>query len=112
MCTLCHDDATVEKFQTYHVKLRAAVPELQSGVMRLREALRSAKVSPQRSAALAVELGEVQRELDFLRAANDVHNMHYAVKLLESLVDHVTAIARELKVPAPNVALPPPLAKP
>ena len=53
----------------------------------------------------------MQHDLDFLRAGNDVHNMHYAAKLNAALVDRVSALCRELKIAAPKVSLPPPPGK-
>ena len=56
--------------------------------------------------ALAKELRDAQHDLDFLRVGNDVHNMHYATKLNQALVERVAALCRELKVAEPKVALP------
>ena len=54
-------------------------------------------------------MGNLQHDLDFLRTANDVHNMHYAAKLIQALVDRLSALCRELKVAEPKVTLPPPM---
>ncbi len=109
MCSLCHDAATVKQFEAYHVRLRASLPEFESAVLRIRAALKSAHLSEERSAAIAVELGNLQHDLDFLRTANDVHNMHYATKLAQALIDRLSALCRELKVAEPQVTLPPPM---
>ena len=43
----------------------------------------------------------------FLRRGNDIHNIHYASKLAQAMLEQVTALCRELKVPEPKVVLPP-----
>ena len=111
MCLMCHNAATVKEFAAYHKKLRASLPEIQAAVARLRAAMASAKLPEKRAGQLAAELDGVQHDLDFLRAGNDVHNMHYAAKLNAALVDRVSALCRELKVAAPKVSLPPPPGK-
>jgi predicted CXXCH cytochrome family protein len=109
MCLMCHDSATVQQFTTYHKKLRAAVPELEVAIERADGALKSAKLPEVRLAAATKELASLQHDLDFLRTANDVHNMHYAAKLIQALSDRLSALCRELKVAEPKVALPPPM---
>jgi predicted CXXCH cytochrome family protein len=106
MCTLCHDADTVKRFTSYHVQLRSSLPELASAVQRVQEAAKSANLPEDRLAAISAELGDIQHDLDFLRVGNDVHNMHYAAKLDQVLVDRVSALCRELKIPAPKVKLP------
>ena len=109
ICGMCHDAAEVGKLQAYHVQLRASLPELESSLSRLREALASAKLTPERSAAAAAELDNLQHDLAFLRTGNDIHNFHYAAKLSQVLVERISALCRELQVAEPKVALPPPL---
>jgi predicted CXXCH cytochrome family protein len=106
MCTLCHDAATVERLETYHAQVRAMLPELTATIRRIREALPSAAIAADRRADLAVELKNLQHDLDFVRVGNDVHNVHYAAKVNQSVVSQITAICREVNVPAPKVTLP------
>ncbi|MGA2616549.1 MAG: cytochrome c3 family protein [Thermoguttaceae bacterium] len=109
MCLMCHDTAAVKQFTTYHVKLQRALPELESVVLRIREALKSQKLFEARVAKIAAELADVQQDLDFVRTANDVHNMHYATQLDQALVERLSALCRELKIAEPQVTLPPPM---
>ena len=81
---MCHDAATVAKFASYHGKLRASLPELKAAADRVAATLKSASLPPQRAAAAAAELNNVRHDLEFLRTANDVHNMHYAAKLCQA----------------------------
>ena len=73
------------------------------------QGIRSAHLSDEHAAAVAAELGKLQHDLDFLRTTNNVHNMHYAAKLTQALIDRLSALCRELKVAEPKVALPPPM---
>jgi predicted CXXCH cytochrome family protein len=109
MCSLCHDAATVKSLEDYHVKLRASLPELGSAILRVRKALEDAKLPASRKTAVAAELDNIQHDLDFMKAANDIHNLHYASKLIGGLVDRVAGLCREMKLPEPKVELPPPL---
>ena len=111
MCTMCHDAATVKKFETYHVKLRASLPRIEAAAAHAREALKASKLDEKQQARLAVELAAIEHDIELLRTGNDVHNMHYATKLNEAMVDRLRAICRALKVPEPEVVLPPPLPK-
>jgi nitrate/TMAO reductase-like tetraheme cytochrome c subunit len=109
ICGMCHDAAEVGRIESYHGQLRASLAELQSSITRLREALPSARLAPQRSAAMAAELDDLQHDLSFLRAGNDIHNIHYARKLSQVLVDRVAALCRELQIAEPKLTLPPSL---
>ena len=106
---MCHDLSTVKDLQACHAKLRAALPEIESGIVRARKALASAKLAPDRSAALAAELDSLQHDLDFLRAGNDIHNTHYASSLTRALLERVSALCRVLKTAEPTATLPPPI---
>jgi nitrate/TMAO reductase-like tetraheme cytochrome c subunit len=108
VCTMCHEAAEVEKLKAYHAELRAALPDIQAGIDRARAALKSAELAPGRAETLAKELDAVQNEFSFLRVGNDIHNIHFAGKLEQSLLDRVSAACRELKIEPPKAAIPPP----
>ena len=78
-----------------------------AAVLVARKALPSAKLSEQRAAAVAKELDVLQSDLEFVRKGNDIHNIHYASKLMRALLDQVGGLCRELKAPEPKVVLPP-----
>jgi nitrate/TMAO reductase-like tetraheme cytochrome c subunit len=108
-CSLCHDSETVKRFETDHAQLRAvSLPEIEAAIQRVRDALPAAQLADDRRAAVAAELSDAQHDLEFLKVGNDVHNMHYAKKLNQALVDRVSALCRELQVAVPKVALPAP----
>ena len=106
MCLMCHEAAVVKQFETTHVKLRASLPEFEAAVGRVRDALKAASLPEDRAAKAAAELSDLQHDLDFLRVGNDVHNMHYATKLHQTLVDRLAALRRELKIEEPKATKP------
>jgi hypothetical protein len=106
MCSLCHDAAKVKRFEVDHVQLRSSLPEIQAALQKIREALAAVKPARDREAAITAELARLEHDFDFLKKANDIHNMHYAAKLNQGLVERVSALCRELKVPEPKVTLP------
>lgn len=105
-CNLCHDPAAGERLQAYHLALRGALTELENGVQRVRKALAKAELKPDRAAALATELDNLQYDLSFLRVGNDIHNIHYASVLIRTLVERITALCREFHADEPSVTLP------
>jgi len=111
VCATCHTTAETETLLAYHDKLRQSLPELEASIPRLRKALESAEVTPERSAAIAKELGDLQHDLTFLSVGDDIHNIHFAGKLNHALASRVSALCRELHIPEPQVTLPPPLKK-
>ena len=108
-CSVCHDAAQVVKLKAYHQMLRGALPDLEAAVARITKALETATLPADRATAVKAELGEIQHDVNFLRVANDIHNMHYASKLEETLLAHVATLCHELKIPEPQVKLPPAL---
>jgi hypothetical protein len=107
VCSMCHEASEVERLRSYHETLRAAVPGIETAARGARKALAAAKLPEARAAAIAKELDHIQSDLEFVGGGNDIHNIHYAVKLSRSLRDQVAALCRELKVPEPKVVLPP-----
>jgi nitrate/TMAO reductase-like tetraheme cytochrome c subunit len=108
VCSMCHEAAEVERLQTYHAQLRAALPTLEDGVARARKALPSAELPSERAAEISQELAAIGHDLAFLRVGNDIHNIHFASKLELKLRDRIAAVCRDLKIEAPQVELAPP----
>ncbi len=109
VCITCHDRSTAQRLESYHVEMKASLAEMESGVARAREALKSAQVPPDRAKAIAVQLDALQDDLTFLRVANGVHNIHYATTLSSAVVERLSALCRELKIAAPSVKQPAPV---
>ena len=107
VCTMCHEASEVDRLRSYHEAMRAALPELESAILAARKAIAAAKLRENRTAAITKELDRIQSDLEFLRKGNDIHNIHYASKLMRALLEQVGGLCRELKVPEPKVVLPP-----
>ncbi len=105
-CAMCHAASQVTKLMSYHTEMRALLPEIGATLQRLRKALESAKLAAIRVAAIQTELDAIQHDFDFLRAANDIHNIHYASKLNQALLERLSALCRELKIAEPKAGLP------
>ena len=107
VCTMCHEASEVDRLRSYHEAMRTALPELESAILAARKAIAAAKLRENRTAAITKELDRIQSDLEFLRKGNDIHNIHYASKLMRALLEQVGGLCRELKVPEPKAVLPP-----
>jgi predicted CXXCH cytochrome family protein len=107
VCSMCHEESEVERLRAYHEAFRAAEPQMESALSSARKALASAKLSADRAAALAKELDRIHSDLEFVRKGNDIHNIHYASKLMRTLLEQLRGLCRELHAPQPKVDLPP-----
>jgi hypothetical protein len=108
VCATCHEASEVQKLQLYHKSLQNSLGGIDDGIARARKALATTQLEPDRAKSLASELDEIQHDLDFLRAGNDIHNIHYAGKLETTLLERVSALCRDLGITAPTVTIPPP----
>jgi nitrate/TMAO reductase-like tetraheme cytochrome c subunit len=106
MCSMCHDTATVKQFEAYHVSLRGALPALQATLAKVESAARQPGDRP---AELIAEIGKMRHDLDLLTKGNDIHNMHYATKVVREVTQRMAAVCRQLKVEEPKVSLPSPV---
>jgi nitrate/TMAO reductase-like tetraheme cytochrome c subunit len=106
MCSMCHDAATVKQFVAYHVSLRGDLPVLQAALAKVEAA---AKQPGERPAKLLTEIADLRHDLDLLIRGNDIHNMHYATKVVRDIAQRLAAVCRQLKIAEPKVSLPPPV---
>ena len=106
MCSVCHDAATVKLFEAYHISLRGALPLLQATMAKVETA---AKQPGDRPAKLIEEIGKLRHDLDLLTKGNDIHNMHYATKVVREVTQRLAEVCRQLKVEEPKVSLPAPV---
>ncbi len=105
MCAACHDAGTVKQFEADHGRLRAALPVLAAALAKVETA---AKQSGERPAKLLAEIADLRYDLDLLTKGNDIHNMHYATKVVREVADRLAAVCRQLRVEEPKVSLPEP----
>ena len=106
VCLTCHDASAAKRLEAYHQGLRGSLATIDAALQRTGKALEGAKLPPDRLAALTAQLEDLRHDLTFLRVANGVHNIHYASKLTAAVVERLTSLCRELKIPAPEVTLP------
>jgi hypothetical protein len=105
-CTACHEASAAPKLESYRTALEAALKEMEATHQRIREALKAAALPEDEAAKVTAQLGTVQHDLEFLRAANGVHNIHYATTLTTALRDRLQELCRELKIAEPKIVLP------
>ena len=87
-------------------QLAADLPALQATLAKVEAA---AKQPGDRPAKLLAEIGEMRHDLDLLIRGNDIHNMHYATKVVREVTQRLAAVCRQLKVEEPKVLLPAPV---
>jgi nitrate/TMAO reductase-like tetraheme cytochrome c subunit len=107
VCAMCHDSSEVTRLKSYHESLRAAVPEIESALFAAIKAIPSAQLSEDRAAAVAKDCDRLRSDLRFLSKGNDIHNIHFAAKLMRAVLEQVAKVCREVKTPEPHVMLPP-----
>ncbi len=108
VCSMCHEASETDRLRSYHEALRAALPEVESCAPRRAQ-------SPRRRPSCPSRVRRRSRRSSIASSptwssssvGNDIHNIHYAAKLTRVLVEQVSAVCRELKVPEPKVVLPP-----
>ncbi len=105
-CLLCHDPSQAELLVQHYDAVRAALPELNDAVARVREALTKAKLPDERKSEISDLLQKAQKDLALVQAANPIHNIHYATTILRNLLQKLGPVCRELKVKEPQVQLP------
>ncbi len=92
VCSNCHSAEAAEKLQSYHMSLRSYLTAIEEGIARVRKALEKSSLDAERVKTVAEQLDKIQHDLDFLRTGNDIHNIHFASKLEEHLLERVSAL--------------------
>ena len=105
-CTACHDEGEVAELETYHANLKEAISKLDGVIERVRNGIAAADLDAERKTAVDSQLDDIAHDVHFLRAGNDIHNMHYARALAEAFVEQLTSLCGELKVEGPDLKLP------
>jgi nitrate/TMAO reductase-like tetraheme cytochrome c subunit len=105
-CGACHEASALPALKSYQDQLQSALAGMGSAAKHAREALSSATLDPSRAAALDSQLADAEHDLAFLRAANGIHNLHYASSLAGGILKRLSDVCRELKIAPPQVVLP------
>jgi hypothetical protein len=80
--------------------------DIEATLRRVRETLAAAELEATQSATINEQLSRLQNDLDFLRIANGIHNIHYASTLTHALVDQIASLCSELDMDVPKATLP------
>ncbi len=105
-CVTCHSSAATEELQAYHEDVTAALLDLEATLDRIRTAVDLADLELDQLAAIKEKLARLQHDVDFLRSANGIHNIHYASTLARVVLADLTELCRELEIPEPATTLP------
>ncbi len=105
-CVGCHAQSEIEGLKTYHEQMKELLTSLEAEVERIQTALSEATLEPQDQTSLSQRLQDVQHDVRFLHAGNDIHNSHYASELVTKLLDEMTAMCTQLQIDVPAVQLP------
>lgn len=106
ICAMCHAPSEVARVQTYTNELKQLESVLDATLTRLQEALSASELSEDQKTRINGEMEQVQSDLEFLREGNFIHNIHYASTLSEKLLERLTTLCEELKIPLPEAKMP------
>lgn len=106
ICSQCHDEAAVERLTAHHELLKSTLAELEDGLSRVGAAIESSDLDANRKSELKTSVQVLEKDFQFIRVGNSIHNMHYADSLLRNMVDKLQVICRDLNIPEPAVNLP------
>ncbi len=105
-CVGCHASHEIAGLQTYHEQLRELLVTLENDLPRVETSLAEASLEPTQRAELTRRLNDLQHDIRFLHAGNDIHNSHYASELTDQVLEQLTDLCRTLDLEPPDVQLP------
>jgi nitrate/TMAO reductase-like tetraheme cytochrome c subunit len=105
-CAECHEGPRADQVRTYQRELDSALSELRLEARKIRTALESADFDEGKLATMSAQLVDVEKDLDFLGAANGIHNVHYATSLTQAVLDQVILLSVQLELGRPMITLP------
>jgi nitrate/TMAO reductase-like tetraheme cytochrome c subunit len=108
-CVDCHDAEAADRLNAYQLSLRDSLGEIEVAMEQIREAITTAELPTDESAALTKRLNDLQYDLSFLRISNGVHNIHYADTITRSLIEQLISMAEQLQIEDLGLAAPEPL---
>lgn len=105
-CVGCHAAEEIDQLQQYHSALRSVLAEFDTELKRVGAALESAKLLPLDRLQYQQRFDNLQHDVDFMHAGNDIHNSHYASELADKLLAELTRLCESLQLAAPSLQLP------
>lgn len=106
VCAMCHTPEEVARAESYTAALKGLEPALASALAGVEKAAAGGALAEERKKTLDAELSQIRSDLEFLHRASTIHNIHYASTLTEKLLERLTALCGELKVPPPEGKMP------
>jgi nitrate/TMAO reductase-like tetraheme cytochrome c subunit len=105
-CSACHEPDEMTGLEAYYDRMRETLEKLGDAVTRAEIAFVAAELPADRKAAVESILKKVKADVEFLRAADGIHNLHYASTVTRGVLENISQVCRELKVEEPEVSLP------
>ncbi len=105
-CDACHDESQAEVIRDSQLSLIDSLSEIESAIDRIRTALPDADLDEDKAEEIDELLSQAQDDLNFLRAGNGVHNIHYATTINRTVLERLSSICRQLEIAEPDVTLP------
>lgn len=105
-CSACHDEEKTAELDAYHKEVQESLPQLSDAVSQIEAAFTAADLPADRRAAIETALEKARADVEFLLAANGIHNLHYATTITRSVLETITQVCRELEIDMPQVTLP------
>ncbi len=105
-CVGCHDASEIGRLQTYHEELRTLLADFETEAQRIDESLKATTIDPLEKLELQQRLDDLQHDVRFMHAGNDIHNSHYASELTGKLLSELTALCQALQLDPPTLQLP------
>ncbi len=105
-CVGCHAPDEISGLQAYHEEMREFLGQLESEAQRVDEEMTAAALEPLQRVTLVQRLNDLQHDLRFLHAGNDIHNSHYASELTVKLLEELTSLCGDLQIDPPEAVLP------
>ena len=105
-CVSCHDASQSKMIEDARLLLAGSLEEIEATIARIREAMPKADLDAEKSKEISDSLELSQRDLNFLRAGNGVHNIHYATSVTRALLERLASACRQLSIAEPDVTLP------
>ena len=105
-CIGCHVPDEISGLTAYHQQLRELLIKLEEELQRVEGAFADASLESLDRASLSGILKDIQHDVTFLHAGNDIHNSHYASELTNKVLNELTKICTRLEIDPPDVQLP------
>jgi nitrate/TMAO reductase-like tetraheme cytochrome c subunit len=105
-CGACHDESQTQIIKDSELLLADSLKEIESTIDRIRKAVPDADLDASKTKEIDEVLGHARADLNFLRAGNGIHNIHYATTINRAVLERLSSICRQLEISEPDATLP------